>query len=70
MEWTAVEKLTPTGIQSLDHFVCSESPYRLSYLGPRLARVHFINTGDKLMKNKDFCFDSSHPVVFCDNIVN
>ena len=30
----------------VDRLVCSESHYRLSYLGPHLAWVHFINTGD------------------------
>jgi len=40
-EWSTSGNLTSTGIQSLDRFVCSESPYQLCYLDPRLAWVHY-----------------------------
>ena len=41
--WTSAENLAPTGIRSPDRPARSESPYRLSYIGPLfLAYRHII----------------------------
>ena len=40
--WTGAENLDSTGIRSPDRPVCSESLYRLSYLGPRLKYKQWI----------------------------
>jgi hypothetical protein len=42
--WTGAEILAPTGIPSPDRPIPIESPYRLSYPGPRKITVKFVIT--------------------------
>ena len=41
--WTGAENLAPTGIRSPDCPARRESPYRLSYPGPKMKHIQFKN---------------------------